>query len=95
MEGTKVSENMESLNSEPIISKVKVKQDSPDTDMVAKDIKSRLSLLTTDNCDKRQTNGVHQMNGTCDSPQKSPGSTCNEVESKNVETSHTNRSGKQ
>lgn len=88
-----MSEKAEPLHSEPIISKVKVKQDSTDAETVAKDIKSRLSLANVELCDNRQTNGVHQMNGTCESPEKSSETTCDELKSNNVETSHTNQSG--
>lgn len=103
MEGaTKIStESAESLDSETTTlnrSKVKVMQDisNSDTDMVAKDIKTRLSLLSgSEKSDKIQTNGVHQVNGTCEelSP-LSPEDKRIELESKNVDTSHNNESGK-
>ncbi|XP_058804640.1 N-alpha-acetyltransferase 30-like [Phymastichus coffea] len=79
-------------HSEPIISKVKVKQDSSDADTIAKDIKTRLSLSNVELCDNRQTNGVHQINGTCESPIQSSETSSDELESTNVQTSHTNQS---
>lgn len=102
MESSNEISTKSSLDSEITLnsrSKVKVIQDNSntDTDMVAKDIKTRLSLLSSsEKIDKIQTNGVHQVNGT--SEESSPvsletGST--ELQSKNVETSHNIEPGRQ
>lgn len=85
-----MSESVEPLNSEPVITKpIKVIEDSSDADLVAQDIKSRLSLGSNDHCDRRQTqvNGLCQMNGICES------AASDELQSKTVETSHVNQSG--
>lgn len=94
-----MSEPTEPLDPEPALL-AKVKQDSPDTDTVAKDIKSRLSLqlqsTSTEAASSRQTNGLHQVNGICDSPPRSPEALSIDFQADNttVETSHVNQSGK-
>lgn len=76
------------------LSKIKVREDCQNIESVAKDIKTKLSLKNNSeqtSTDTRQTNGIHQMNGTCDSPTLTA---TTQFESKNTDTSHANQEGK-
>lgn len=70
--------------------KLKVGKSSSVADIATLDIKSRLSLENAEVCDKPQTNGLHQVNGVCDSPQRNTESTASEDQPQEMETSHVN-----
>lgn len=70
--------------------KLKAEKISVVADVGTLNIKSRLSLENAEVVDKPQTNGLHQVNGVCDSPQRNTESTASEVQPQDMETSHVN-----
>lgn len=75
------------------VSKIKAKKRDSIADVTTLDIKSRLSLETTEACSEPHVNGVAQVNGICDSPQRTAAVTDLSPQSKTMETSHLNQHG--
>lgn len=71
-----------------------IKRDSI-ADVTTLDIKSRLSLESTEACGEQpHVNGVVQVNGICDSPQRTAAGIADlPPQSKTMETSHLNQHG--
>lgn len=74
-------------------SKIKAKKRDSIADVTTLDIKSRLSLETTEARGGPHVNGVAQVNGICDSPQRTATVTDLSPQSKTMETSHLNQHG--
>ncbi|XP_012274828.1 N-alpha-acetyltransferase 30 [Orussus abietinus] len=85
MENVKAESVEEVTELEATKGKVKGKKDNVVSDLDTEDIKSRSGLQTAESCSESQSNGLHQVNGVCDSPKRSDESA---QEPKNVETSH-------
>lgn len=80
--------------SDPVAaSRIKSKKRDSIADVTTLDIKSRLSLETTEACGEPHVNGVAQVNGICDSPQRTAAVTDLSPQSKTMETSHLNQHG--
>lgn len=90
IEGTTIMDSMEVPVTEATKGKLKLGKSSVMTDVGTLNIKSRLNLENDKVEEKPQTNGLHQMNGVCESLQSNPESTASEVQPQNVETSHVN-----
>lgn len=88
MEGAQVEGSAETAKSETMKSKIKVKMDSVSSDITTLDIKSRLTLQVNELCSTPHANGVHQVNGICNSPTKTTDVPNFVSEPQNVETSH-------
>lgn len=73
--------------------KIKAMKRDSIADVTTLDIKSRLSLETTEACNEPHINGVVQVNGICDSPQRTAVVTDLPLQSKTMETSHLNQHG--
>lgn len=73
--------------------KIKAMKRDSLADVTTLDIKSRLSLETTEVCGEPHVNGVVQVNGICDSPQRTAVVTDLSPQSKTMETSHLNQHG--
>jgi hypothetical protein len=74
-------------------SKIKAMKRDSIADVTTLDIKSRLSLETTEACCEPHVNGVAQMNGICESPQRTAAVIDLSSQSKTMETSHLNQHG--
>lgn len=73
--------------------KIKTMKRDSIADVTTLDIKSRLSLEATEACGEPHVNGVVQVNGICDSPQRTAAITDLPPQSKTMETSHLNQHG--
>ncbi|XP_077279701.1 N-alpha-acetyltransferase 30 isoform X2 [Temnothorax americanus] len=73
--------------------KIKAMKRDSIADVTTLDIKSRLSLETAEACSEPHVNGVVQVNGICDSPQRTAAVTDHPPppQSKTMETSHLNQ----
>jgi len=91
MDIDKMKDGVEVSDSEAA-SKIKAKKRDSIAD-VTLDIKSRLSLETTEACGEPHVNGIAQVNGICDSPQRTAAVTDLSSQSKTMETSHLNQHG--
>ncbi|XP_029659672.1 N-alpha-acetyltransferase 30-like [Formica exsecta] len=94
METGKVEDNAEISDSETAAVKIKEKKLSSIADVATLDIKSRLSLDKTEEaCDEPHVNGIAQVNGVCDSPQRTADVTVTDLspQSETMEASHLNQ----
>lgn len=91
IQGNTIVDSMEVPVTEETKAKLKVGKNSVITDVGTLNIKSRLNLENDKvEEEKPQTNGLHQMNGVCESLQSNSDSATSEIQSQNVETSHVN-----
>ena len=88
--GTTITNSKEVLETEATKAKLKVGKSCAVADVATLDIKSRLSLENTEVCEKPQTNGLHQVNGVCESLQRNTESTASTGQPQGMETSHLN-----
>lgn len=91
METSKAENVVDENESETVKTKIKERNDSSITDIATLDIKSRLSLETTEVCGEPHVNGVVQVNGVCDSPERTADSSNLPPQPQTVETSHLNQ----
>ncbi|CAL1675752.1 unnamed protein product [Lasius platythorax] len=92
METDKVEGNAEISDSEAATIKIKEKKRNSIADIATLDIKSRLSLDKTEEaCNEPHVNGVVQVNGVCDSPQRTADVTDLSPQSETMEASHLNQ----
>ncbi|KAG7198947.1 hypothetical protein KM043_015910 [Ampulex compressa] len=73
-------------DSKVTISNAKEKKENSMVDINTLDIKSRLSLQTTEVCEEPHTNGVGQVNGIYDSPQRDSNATNTPLQCQIMET---------
>lgn len=92
METDKVENSTEVNDSKTAVIKIKEKKQSLIADVATLDIKSRLSLETTELSSEPHVNGIAQVNGICDSPQRIADATVS-PQSETMETSHLNQHG--
>ncbi|XP_020283101.1 N-alpha-acetyltransferase 30-like [Pseudomyrmex gracilis] len=90
METDKVENSTEVNDSKTAAIKIKEKKQSLIADVATLDIKSRLSLETTELSSEPHVNGIAQLNGICDSPQRIADATVS-PQSETMETSHLNQ----
>lgn len=93
METDKVEVNTEVSDLEAASIKIKETKQNLITDVTTLDIKSRLSLETTEVYNEPHVNGVVQVNGICDSPQRTADVADLSLQSGTMETSHLNQHG--
>ncbi|EFN67168.1 N-acetyltransferase MAK3-like protein [Camponotus floridanus] len=92
METDKVEGNAEVSDSEAAALKIKEKKRNSIADIATLDIKSRLSLNKTEEaCNEPHVNGVAQVNGVCDSPQRTADVADLSPQSETMEASHLNQ----
>lgn len=77
----------ETVSSDSTRSKVK-DAEIDGADVTTLDIKSRLSLQTLEQAGEPSTNGLHQVNGICESPTKTTEGTCLTSEGQDEKASH-------
>ncbi|XP_015587027.1 N-alpha-acetyltransferase 30 [Cephus cinctus] len=93
MEAATVDSNDEVSKSDITKGKVKSMKNSNVEDIATLDIESRLSLQTSENCPEPHTNGLHQVNGICDSPERGTDAITGLMnKTQNMDTSHSNKS---
>lgn len=93
METDKVESSAEVNDSESAAIKIKGTKQNSIADVATLDIKSRLNLETTETRTEPRVNGVAQVNGVCDSPQRTADVTGLSPQSQTMETSHLNQHG--
>lgn len=94
METDKVEGNAEISDSGSAAIKIKEKKRNSIADIATLDIKSRLSLNKTEEaCNEPHVNGVAQVNGVCDSPQRTADVADLSPQSETMEASHLNQHG--
>ncbi|XP_011349355.1 N-alpha-acetyltransferase 30-like isoform X2 [Ooceraea biroi] len=91
METDKVVGGAGMSDSEAAAMKIKEKKRNSLADIATLDIKSRLSLEATEARSEPHVNGVAQVNGVCDSPQRTADVTDLSPQSETMETSHLNQ----
>ncbi|KAK2580473.1 hypothetical protein KPH14_006214 [Odynerus spinipes] len=91
MECVRVEGGKETNDTEAAKSKIKEKNESCLTDVMALDISNRLSLENTEICEEPHTNGISQENGLCDSFSRTTESSNHPPHSQTMETSHLNQ----
>ncbi|XP_050447017.1 N-alpha-acetyltransferase 30-like [Cataglyphis hispanica] len=92
METDKVKGNAEISDLETAAVKIKEKKRSSIADVATLDIKSRLSLDKTEEvCNEPHVNGITQVNGVCDFPQRTADVTDLSPQSETMEASHLNQ----
>ncbi|KAI4491921.1 PREDICTED: N-alpha-acetyltransferase 30-like [Polistes canadensis] len=91
MECVKVEGDTETNDTDPTKSKIKDKNESCVTDVLALDINNRLTLATTEISEEPHTNGISQENGLCDSFSRTTDSSNHPPQSQTMETSHLNQ----
>lgn len=96
METDKVKVSAEVSDPETAAIKIKETKQNSIADVTTLDIKSRLSLeTTTEAASEPHVNGVAQVNGICDSPQRTADVVDLSLQSGTMETSHLNQHGTQ
>jgi len=93
METDKIVSGEGMSDSEATTMKIKEKKRNSIADIATLDIKSRLSLETTETRSEPHVNGVVQVNGICDSPQRTADVNDLSLQSETMETSHLNQHG--
>lgn len=94
METDKVEVSAEVSDPDATAIKIKETKQNSIADVTTLDIKSRLSLETTTEArDEPHVNGVAQVNGVCDSPQRTADVADLSLQSGIMETSHLNQHG--
>lgn len=93
METDEVEDSAEVSYSESTALKIKEKNQNLIEEITTLDIKSRLSLETTEACSGPHMNGITQVNGICDSPERIADITDLSLQSETMETSHLNQHG--
>lgn len=91
METNKVEGSVEVNDSESAAIIIKEKKQNSIADVTTLDIKSRLNLETTETRTEPHVNGVAQVNGICDSLQRTADITDLSPQSQTMETSHLNQ----
>lgn len=93
METDKVVGGAGMSDSDATAMKIKEKKRNSIADISTLDIKSRLSLEATEARCEPHVNGVAQVNGICDSPQRTADVTDLSPQSETMGTSHLNQHG--